>query len=222
MKRLSSWFSKGLDYDGWNLTYTDFSAKDEKLRETLTSCGNGYLGVRGAYEGSSCSSHHYPGTYIAGIFNRVPSEVHGQTIYNNDFVNTPNWLPIEFRIGGGEFIEPLGQKILSYRQNLSLRNGLMERDIVIQDNLGRITSISSRRFASMDDPHRCALKFTLKPVNYSAEVEFRSGIDGRVQNKNVARYNELDKRSSGAGRELSAKIRSCCFMSGPMYRITIL
>ena len=188
---IEQWFRKGLDFDGWNLTYTDYSSKDEKLRETLTSCGNGYLGVRGAYESSSCSSHHYPGTYIAGIFNRVPSEVHGQTIFNNDFVNTPNWLPVEFRIGGGEFIEPLGQKILSYRQNMSLRNGLMERDLVIQDNLGRITSISSRRFASMDDPHRCALKFTLKPVNYSAEVEFRSGIDGRVQNKNVARYSEL-------------------------------
>ncbi len=188
---IERWFSKGLEFEGWNITYTDYSSKDEKLRETLTSCGNGYLGVRGSYESSSCSNHHYPGTYIAGIFNRVPSQVHGQTIYNNDFVNTPNWLPVEFRIGGGEFIEPLGQKILSYRQNMSLRKGLMERDLVIMDNLGRITSISSRRFASMDNPHRCALKFTLKPVNYSAEVEFRSGIDGRVQNKNVARYNEL-------------------------------
>ncbi len=188
---IEEWFSKGIDYDGWNLTYTDFYAKDEKLRETLTSVGNGYLGIRGAYEGSSSSAHHYPGTYIAGIFNRVPSQVHGQTVLNNDFVNAPNWLPVEFRIGGGEFISPLEQKILSYRQNLNFRNGLMERDVVIQDNLGRITSISSSRFASMDNPHCCALKFTLRPVNYSAEVEFRSGIDGRVQNRNVARYGEL-------------------------------
>ena len=188
---IERWFSEGLEFEGWNLTYTDSSAKDEKLRETLTSTGNGYLGVRGAYEGSSISHYHYPGTYIAGIFNRVPSEVHGQTIFNNDFVNTPNWLPIEFRIGGGEFIDPFAQKILSYKQNLNLRNGLMERDIVIQDNLGRITNISTRRFASMDDPHRCALTLTLKPINYSAEVEFRSAIDGRVKNKNVARYNGL-------------------------------
>jgi beta-phosphoglucomutase family hydrolase len=190
-EEIEQWFSKGLEFDGWNLTYTDFSAKDEKVRETLTSSANGYLGIRGSYEGSSSSQHHYPGSYIAGIFNRVPSMVHGQTIFNNDFVNTPNWLPIDFRIGGGAFINPFAQKILSYRQNLSLRNGLMERDIVIQDNLGRITGIKSCRFASMDDPHRCALKFTFKPVNYSAEVEFRSGIDGKVQNKNVARYNEL-------------------------------
>ncbi|MEI7694056.1 MAG: beta-phosphoglucomutase family hydrolase [Chlorobium sp.] len=188
---IQNWFTSGLEFEGWNQTYTDYAVREEKLRETLTAVGNGYLGVRGAYEGSSCSAHHYPGTYLAGIFNRVPSLVHDQTVYNNDFVNTPNWLPIEFRIGGGEFISPLEQKILSYRQNLNFHNGLMDRDIVIQDNLGRITSISSRRFASMDDPHRCAMKFTLKPVNYSATIEFRSSIDGRVQNKNVARYSEL-------------------------------
>ncbi len=191
VEAIDRWFTEGLEHEGWNLTYTQFSARDEKLRETLTSTGNGYLGVRGAYEGSSISHHHYPGTYIAGIFNRVPSEVHGQTIFNNDFVNTPNWLPIEFRIGGGEFIDPFEQKILSYQQNLNLRNGLMERELVIQDNLGRISQISSKRFASMADPHRCAIKFTLKPVNYTADVEFRTSIDGRVQNKGVARYSEL-------------------------------
>lgn len=188
---IEHWFSEGIEYENWNITYTDFSAKDEKLRETLTSTGNGYLGVRGTYEGSPISHYHYPGTYIAGIFNRLPSDVHGQTVFNNDFVNTPNWLPIEFRIGGGEFIDPFDQKILSYQQRLNLRNGLMEREIIIQDNIGRISSISSFRFASMENRHRCALKFTLRPINYSADVEFRSAIDGRVQNKNVARYNEL-------------------------------
>jgi len=188
---IEHWFSEGIEYENWNITYTDFSAKDEKLRETLTSTGNGYLGVRGTYEGSPISHYHYPGTYIAGIFNRVPSEVHGQTVFNNDFVNTPNWLPIEFRIGSGEFIDPFDQKILSYQQRLNLRNGLMEREIIIQDNIGRISSISSFRFASMENRHRCALKFTLRPINYSAVVEFRSAIDGRIQNKNVARYSEL-------------------------------
>ena len=188
---IQNWFTKGLEFEGWNQTYNEYVGKEERLRETLTAVGNGYLGIRGAFEGSPCSSHHYPGTYIAGIFNRLPSLVRDQTVFNNDFVNTPNWLPIEYRIGGGEFISPLKQKKLSYRQNLNFRNGLMERDLVIQDNLGRITSISASRFASMDDPHRCALKFTLKPVNYVADVEFRCSIDGRIQNRNVARYSEL-------------------------------
>ncbi|ABL65661.1 beta-phosphoglucomutase family hydrolase [Chlorobium phaeobacteroides] len=185
------WFNEGLEKEGWNLEYSHFSAKDEKLRETLTSVGNGYLGVRGAYEGSKASGHHYPGTYIAGIFNKLPSDVHGQTIFNNDFVNCPNWLPIEFRIGKGSFTDPFKEKILSYRQNLDMQNGSMTREIVIQDNLGRISRISSQRFASMANPHICAVRFILRPINYQAEVEFRSSIDGQIENKGVTRYREL-------------------------------
>ena len=191
LEDIREWFDSGLLHEGWNLTYNEFSPKDERLRETLTSVGNGYMGVRGASESSPSSDCHYPGTYLAGIFNKLPSKVHGQTIFNNDFVNTPNWLPIEFRIGGGEFIDPMEQTILSYRQNLDFRQAFMEREIVIQDNLGRISRIASRRFASMANPHLAALRFTLRPVNYSATVEFRTAIDGTIENNGVARYSEL-------------------------------
>ncbi len=185
------WFDKDIYDDGWNLHYTMFEPEEEKLRETLTAIGNGYLGTRGAYEGSKASQNHYPGTYIAGVFNKIPSEVHGETIYNNDFVNCPNWLPVEFRICCGSYINPFEQNILSYRHDLDIQNAVMNREIVFQDNLGRITRISSRRIASMDNPHLCALQFSFVPVNYSGEIEFRAAIDGTVENKGVARYNAL-------------------------------
>ncbi len=185
------WFAEGIKEDGWNFHYHEFSPEHEKLRETLMATGNGYLGTRGAYEGSKASQYHYPGTYIAGIFNKLPSEVHGETIYNNDFVNCPNWLPIEFRICCGEFIDPFEQHVLSYKQNLDMRSAVMKREMVIQDNLGRITRISSRRLASMDNPHLCALQFSFTPVNYSGTIEFRTAIDGTIENKNVARYSSL-------------------------------
>ena len=38
--------------------------------ETLTTIGNGYLGTRGCFEGEKASETHYPGTYIAGIYNK--------------------------------------------------------------------------------------------------------------------------------------------------------
>jgi len=93
LEDIREWFDSGLLHEGWNLTYNEFSPKDERLRETLTSVGNGYMGVRGASESSPSSDCHYPGTYLAGIFNKLPSKVHGQTIFNNDFVNTPNSAP---------------------------------------------------------------------------------------------------------------------------------
>ncbi|NTW52190.1 MAG: beta-phosphoglucomutase family hydrolase [Chlorobiaceae bacterium] len=191
IEEIEHWFSEGLEKEGWNLHYSSWSAKEERLREALTSTGNGYMGVRGAIECGTNSQHHYPGTYLAGLFNKLPSEVHGQTVWNNDMVNCPNWLPIEFRIGNGDFINPLEQKVLSYTQNLDLRHALMEREIVIQDTLGWITRIKSQRFSSMDNPHVAAIRYTLEPVNYTAVIEIRSTIDGRVENKGVARYSSL-------------------------------
>ncbi len=188
---IEQWFGRELENEGWNVRFDSWAPREEKLREALTSTGNGYMGVRGAFECGAQSNHHYPGTYLAGIFNKLPSEVHGQTVWNNDMVNCPNWISIEFRIGSGEFINPLDQKILSYTQNLDLRRALMEREIVIQDTLGWITKIRSERFCSMENPHLAAVRFTIVPVNYSAEVEIRSAIDGRVQNKGVARYGSL-------------------------------
>ncbi len=188
---IDQWFGSGLERDGWNIDYASWLPKEEKLREALTSTGNGYMGVRGAFESCSQSAHHYPGTYLAGIFNKLPSEVHGQTVVNNDMVNCPNWLHLEFRIGNGQFLNPMEQKVLSYTQNLDLRRALMEREVVIQDALGWITRIKTQRFCSMANPHLAALRYTIEPVNYAADVEIRSAIDGRVQNKGVARYGSL-------------------------------
>lgn len=189
---LIDWFETGMATDEWYLTYSGFDPGDEKLRETLTTVGNGYLGTRGAYECEAASFNFYPGTYISGIFNKTPSKVHGQDIWNNDFVNCPNWLPVEFKIGNGDFLSPLSMEILSYSHRLNMREGAMERDIVVKDQVGRITRISSRRVASMADNHLCALQFDLTPLNYSAKITFRSSLDGNVENGGVARYSALN------------------------------
>ncbi|CCH49972.1 beta-phosphoglucomutase family hydrolase [Pseudodesulfovibrio piezophilus] len=189
---LLEWFETGMATDEWFLTYSGFDPGDEKLRETLTTVGNGYLGTRGAYEAEEASFNFYPGTYISGIFNKTASKVHGQDVWNNDFVNCPNWLPVEFKIGNGEFLSPLSMEILSYSHQLNMREGAMERDLVVKDQVGRITRISSYRLASMADPHLCALKFDLTPLNYSAKITFRSSLDGNVENGGVARYSALN------------------------------
>ncbi|QJB56690.1 beta-phosphoglucomutase family hydrolase [Pseudodesulfovibrio sp. zrk46] len=189
---LLDWFDLGMATDEWYLTYSGFDPGDEKLRETLTTVGNGYLGTRGASECERAGFNFYPGTYISGIFNKTPSKVHGQDIWNNDFVNCPNWLPIEFKIGNGDYVSPFAMELLSYSHRLNMREGVMERDMVVKDQVGRISRISSRRIASMADPHLCAIKFDLTPLNYSAKITFRSSLDGNVENGGVARYSALN------------------------------
>ena len=48
--QVKEWFATGLERDAWTFGYTGFEPENEKLRETLTTVGNGYLGVRGALE----------------------------------------------------------------------------------------------------------------------------------------------------------------------------
>lgn len=191
LEDIGEWFSSGLASDDWRLSYNGFEPGDEKLRETLTTVGNGYMGVRGAYECECASYYFYPGTYISGIYNKVPSKVQGRDIYNNDLVNCPNWLPVQFKVGSGDYVSPLSMEILSYAHVLNMKEAVVERHIVVKDKVGRITRVSSKRFASMHDPHMCALKFEMTPLNYSGKLTFRSALDGNVTNGNVARYSSL-------------------------------
>jgi len=194
IKDINNWFESGIKKDGWNLTYDGFDPKEEKLRETLTTVGNGYLGTRGCFEGEKASETHYPGTYIAGIYNKPPTNIQGRNIYNNDFVNCPNWLLIEFAIGTGKFISPLKMELISYTHTLNMKEGVMERSIVCKDGLGRITKIKSKRLASMANPHLCAMQYDITPVNYSDTICIRSSINGNIINDGVARYRNLHSK----------------------------
>ncbi len=41
---------------------------------------------------------HHPGTYLAGGYNRLQTDIAGRTIENEDLVNFPNWPAPRFRI----------------------------------------------------------------------------------------------------------------------------
>ncbi|MFP4415876.1 MAG: glycoside hydrolase family 65 protein [Chitinispirillaceae bacterium] len=187
-------FSQSARDEEWHLTYQGFQPEKEKLRETLSTVGNGYFGTRGCYEGEKASETHYPGTYLAGLYNRLASTVHGKEIFNDDFVNCPNWLLIEYKIDDGDFVSPLKQEVLDYKQDLNMRDAIMSRFIRVKDEKGRITTIESHRFASMENPHYGAIRFILTPENYDAVITIRSGLDGTVDNNGVARYRNLSNK----------------------------
>ena len=107
----------------WNIVFEGFDPKEEKLRETLCAVGNGYFVSRFAAPEESASAIHYPGTYIAGVYNKTPSRVAGRTVYNEDLVNCPNWLYLTFRIGDSNWFSPSTEKLLFYKQTLNMKKG---------------------------------------------------------------------------------------------------
>ncbi|HEX9803862.1 MAG TPA: glycosyl hydrolase family 65 protein [Gammaproteobacteria bacterium] len=178
----------------WALVYESYDPAQERLREALCTLGNGYFTTRGAAPEAVAGEVHYPGTYLAGGYNRLRSEVAGQAVENEDLVNLPNWLPLTFRIDGGAWFDLEQVQILDYHQSLDLHRAVLERSVRFADAEQRISRLSQRRLVHMGMPHLAALATTLVAENWSGSVEFRSALDGRVVNDGVARYRGLGNR----------------------------
>ena len=196
MKNLSEFLKKIRKEDtaSWKIIYDRFKPAQEGLREALCTLGNGYLGVRGAACESVASRIHYPGTYIAGVYNKLETDIAGRTILNEDLVNCPNWLFLTFRIGKGEWVTPETSKVLSYYQELGMRRGVLSKRVRLRDSNGQITTVETQRIVHMSDPHRATIKYTIIPENYEGWIVIGSVLDGAVQNTGVARYKQLNSK----------------------------
>ena len=180
--------------DGFLLGYDGFDPGAEGLREALTSTGNGYLCTRGAAEWEDADGVHYPGTYVHGGYNRETTILGGQPVLNEDLVNLPNWLVLMLRIEGEDAIRLADVTLVSYRHELDIRNVTLVRQLRFRDGGGRETTLTSRRFVSMADVHHAGIEWTLVPENWSGRVEVIAALDGRVSNRNVVRYQQLEGR----------------------------
>lgn len=175
----------------WIVRFDGFDPEQERLRETLCTLGNGYFATRGAAEETPADAVHYPGTYLAGGYNRRKTEIAGRTIENEDFVNLPNWLGLTFRPEEGEWFHPNAYEILTWTRELDLKQGILTRALHVRDPQGRETRLRYRRFVSQADPHLAGISLSLTPGNWTGRLHIRSALDGRVRNAGVKRYQQL-------------------------------
>lgn len=178
----------------WKLTYRGWSTEEQSLREALTTLGNGHFAVRGAAEQVRAGGAHYPGTYLAGGYDRLESEVAGRVIENEDLVNWPNWLPLTFRCDQGRWFDIDTVSILDYELELDIRSGVRTTRVHFRDDADREFELEARRIVHLEDAHAAAVSWTLTPLNWSGALEVRSSIDGWVTNSGVERYRELASR----------------------------
>ncbi|MBT8114710.1 MAG: beta-phosphoglucomutase family hydrolase [Arenicella sp.] len=191
---IQEWFRSGLQQDQWTISYHDYDQGKEKTRETLLTVGNGYLGTRGAMEEVTAGEHNYPGTYMAGLYNRLVSKVAGEDIENEDFVNAINWLPVNFKVDGGKWLDINHIEILEANRTLNMRNGMLKKEMVVRDRDAKQTRIRSTRIVSMHDPHLMVLSYNITPLNYSGTISVKSCLSGDHINAGVERYKQLQQK----------------------------
>ncbi|UCM87772.1 glycoside hydrolase family 65 protein [Streptomyces marincola] len=202
----------------WTWAYEGYDPRAERLREALCTLGNGYFATRGAAPESVAGPAHYPGTYAAGLYNRLTTTLDGRELEHEDVVNLPNWLAFRFRPHpdegpDGEWFtpdpvhdpgaepgpgrEPGGHghgraRLLRYRQVLDLRHGTLGRSVRYRDRHGRHLGVEQCRLVHMADPHLAALRTTFTAEDWSGTIEVESAIDGMAAaNTGVERYRDL-------------------------------
>lgn len=207
IQRGSRWltYKHQVSGEAWDFVFDGYEPQNEKLREALCTLGNGYFATRGAAPESKAGRVHYPGTYAAGVYNRLVDDVSGTEIDNESLVNLPNWLALTFRIDDGSWFDIDAVDVLSCRQTLDLRSAILTREVRFCDDAGHTSLLTQQRFVAMHMAHVGALQTKIVAEDWSGRIEIRSTLDGNVTNSLVERYRDLAKEhlASVEKREIS-------------------
>ena len=178
----------------WKLTFDHWDIKDQKAREALCTLGNGYWATRGAFEEATQHDGHYPGTYVAGVYDRCERIIAGETVSHETIVNWPNWLYLTFAMDNGQWFSMEQVQVNTYRQELDLQRGVLSRYIHFSEPKGRETILQAIRLVHMEHPHLATLQWTFTPLNWSGRLHVRSALDSGISNENVDRYREMNTK----------------------------
>ncbi|MGF2384097.1 glycoside hydrolase family 65 protein [Lentilactobacillus otakiensis] len=182
------------EYLKWHLDYYgEYAGKRNYGQEAMLTIGNGYFGLRGAYVESHADKDNYPGMYVAGVYNQLTTKINDRDVVNEDLVNLPNAQYISFGVDHQLPFTIKKADIQDIYRSLDLKNGALTTTLHIQLSTGHIIQVRATKAANMNQWHRYAVKYELKPINFSGSLQIYAGIDGNVINGNVERYQDFDQ-----------------------------
>lgn len=166
----------------WQIYSNDLSPDLQNVRESQFALGNGYVGSRGVLEEMPRGA--WPGTYLAGVFDSVASQV-------PEMVNAPN--PFDLRISvAGEKLDVAAMEVLDHRQVLDMRRALLTRRTIYANAARQRFAYQSLRFISLPNPHLLVMRAAVTPFDGPAAFSVLSAINTAVVNKGIV--TEGDKR----------------------------
>lgn len=175
--------------ENWQIVYQD-TPKGVKSygQEALLTLGNGYLGWRGAPLMSRYNDDHYPGLYVAGIFNQTTTKVNSRDIVNEDPVNFPNPQLLKIKVNQTEITVPYEKR----KATLDLHEGKLTEELIYPIESGHLF-VKTTKICDPVIYHRFALQVELS-LDFSAQVDVEMILDGKIKNQNVARYRKFNSQ----------------------------
>ena len=172
---MKNFYSQYIDDDLWLIQELEWARPLQNIRESQFALGNGCFGTRSALEEIPYDA--MPGTYIAGVYDKMLSQV-------AELVNLPN--PFNFRFTvKGEKLDIVAMDVLKHKRVLNLKKGLLCRHTLYQNSRKSRFDYKSIRFVSMDNKNVGVMQISITPLDGPCEIEINTGIDTSVSNAGV-------------------------------------
>lgn len=167
------------------LTEPGFCPHSLNKYASVMACGNGYIGIRAAHEESYTQQTR--GMYLAGLYHRAGRSE------TNELVNLPDVIGIDIELDGVNFTLLAGE-IGHWQRELHFANGELRRSVLWRSPEGRQYRIESRRFASLERLPLLAIQLSITPVDATAQIVLKTGIDATQTNSGRQHLDEVSVR----------------------------
>lgn len=166
----------------WKVVETGLDKERMRLSESLTSAGNGYMGMRGNFEEDYTGDTHL-GTYIGGVWfpdkTRVGWWKNGYPQYFGKVINAVRLNGIHVEVDG-ETLDLNTAQVEAFYRELDMQNGLFLRRFTVRTARGGVR-VEAERFVSLAQKELLAVRYSLTP-DYNAHVVMRPYLDANVRN----------------------------------------
>ncbi len=203
--------------DEWQIVEEGFDPENHRSSESIFSLGNGRMGQRANFE-EKYTGPSLQGSYIAGIYypdkTRVGWWKNGYPEYFAKVLNSPNYIGIDVLIDG-EQLNLYICKTENFRRVLNMKEGYLLREFVATMPDGKKVEVHAKRFLSMVQTETAAIRYSVKPLNFSGRIAFVPYIDGGVVNQDSnydeAFWNVVDMEAHAGEAALVAQTKKLDF-----------
>ncbi|MFL2105772.1 glycoside hydrolase family 65 protein [Desemzia sp. FAM 23991] len=177
MKRL-------FDIDPWKVKTTVLDKQNKRLQESLTSIGNGYMGMRGNFEEGFSGDTHI-GTYLAGVWypdkTRVGWWKIGYPEYFGKVINATNFTPVNVYINEHK-VDLAVDTVKDFELSLDMKEGILRRSYVWSKGETEVR-LTFKRFVSIVQKELAVIEVQAEVLKGRASVRYVSYLDGDVENE---------------------------------------
>jgi len=179
----------------WRLVERAYNPEYVAQTETVFALGNGYLGIRGAFEEGEPSVA--PATLLNGFHETwpivYPETAHGFATVGQTILPVPDGTTIRLLVDDDP-VTCARTEVRTFERALDMRRGAVDRTVEYQLGDGRRFLVRTRRIVSLDQRHLACLRYEVTALDAPAHVVISSEL--RTPQDDPAPEVTLDPRQS--------------------------